>query len=245
MYHALIIDNDITQLNFVKTVLENRFPDIDFISADSFQNGMLYIKNPRFYFDFFLMDVCLEKANENAGIVLAEAIRKQLRYKYHPIIFLSSHIEYMCFAQNNLHCINYIQKPYHADTICQAVAALFTAPLCESGILLTNKDNSEIRITSSDIFYIQAHQKGIIIQTIQGDFFTRRYTLKVLETQFEQSPIFRCHKSYLVNRTAIKQYDRSSSTFYIKTLLKQLQKIPIGKSYQNIVTKRMCVKNYN
>lgn len=244
MYRALAVEDNTTQLTVIQQDLTKHFPDISIVPVSSFSQANFHIINPHEYFDFFLLDIDLGEDGEHSGITLAHNIRSQSRYSDTPILFLTGFIKDIQTAQNTFHCTNYLLKPYNTDTLCRSVSALFQAPIGNVSIILADEIGLNTKIKASDIFYAESNGKGILIHTIQGDFSTRRYTLTQLETQFHSSPVFRCHKRYLVNQNSIARYDKGKSILYLQTAFDEFVPISVGTTYCRIVNERMSVKNY-
>jgi len=59
--------------------------------------------------DIFYIDIGLKNSS---GLDLAIELRKTYKYEFSWIIFLTTHVEYITQAFKEVHCYDYILKPY-------------------------------------------------------------------------------------------------------------------------------------
>ena len=83
--------------------------------------------------DLFLIDIILDKQNRHdaSGMIFAERMRQLDRYKYTPIIFITSLVDQGLNALHNIHCYNYIEKPFDIQKVQQNIIDALGAPSAE------------------------------------------------------------------------------------------------------------------
>lgn len=78
----------------------------------------------------------------------------------------------------------------------------------EKLITLTSQNNSQtMQVTLTNIFYLEAQQNYVSICHFQEGKVEKtlfRNTIKEMEAQLQQTPFFRCHRSFLVNTELIQ-----------------------------------------
>lgn len=63
--------------------------------------------------DLFLVDIILDptKKNDNSGIIFADSLRQNSKYKLTPIIFITTLLGMETEMLKRIHCYDYIEKP--------------------------------------------------------------------------------------------------------------------------------------
>ena len=69
--------------------------------------------------DLFLVDIILDGSNANdvSGIQLVDSLRKYSHYEFTPVIFITSLVDQAMTAFHNLHCFDYIEKPFDFEKV--------------------------------------------------------------------------------------------------------------------------------
>jgi DNA-binding LytR/AlgR family response regulator len=166
------------------------------------------------------------------------------------IIFVTAFNEYAVKAFE-VNAMDYILKPVDNDRLKKSVARLLTPRRTDTGSknsILDKIDhvekyfkmNSEklvaidsdeiIMVKTSDIFYLEAQLKEIIIMTRHGKYVSRE-NLSQWEEKLKDYGFFRCHRSYIVN---IKHINKISPMFNNNYIIKQEGtplEIPISRNH--------------
>ena len=102
-------DNSIQRKNLIKMIYE----------AESKEEALKILQEV--YIDFFYIDISLKNSS---GLDLALELRKIEKYKFNWIIFTTTHIQYMIKAFKEVHCYDYILKPYDKDEVIKMTKLL-------------------------------------------------------------------------------------------------------------------------
>lgn len=229
MSTALIVEDNIEQMNSLRKKLSLSFPSMNYLCAYSYEEAISIIESNQI--DFFLLDVELVPGSmKNNGINIGEHIRSMPEHKHTPILFLTARADQISAAVNKTHCYNYLLKPYSYEVLINSVSELLDSPFieCESPLKLKDTNGIYFRIMPSDIIFIQAESKVLIIQTESEKTKTRRYTLAEVLTSLPEY-FCQCHKSFVINVKKIKTYDRSLGYINVK---KNNELIPVGRKYK-------------
>lgn len=230
MHRILIVEDDVTQLDLLKTTISEKYPDWVVKTAHNYASGKNLLDDSLLEnepFSLFLLDIQLSaEEGDRGGFFLAKEVRKHTAYFKVPILFLTAISDEGRFALSEFHCYNYITKPYTmADILLQLEQMLITGYL-ENTLELLDTNRILHRVHISDILTVESKSHTLTIYTQNnGNFVTRAYTLEkillVLGSDFIQ-----CHRRIIINKTHIRTYDKASKLIYLENRL-----IPVGRTF--------------
>ena len=107
-------------------------------------------------------------------------------------------------------------------------------------------DATKLILKKENLLFIQSADNYVEIHYLDNSEVKKyllRNSIKNLEVQFENSPLIRCHRSYMVNAINIQSAKKTTSGFELK--LKSLVEcvIPVSKSYSSLFKKYLT--NYS
>lgn len=235
---ALVVEDDVTQLNGVINILSDAFPDITLSYASDYDEAVELID--REAFDFYLLDIELNSANpEKTGIVLGEYIRSIKGNELVPILFLTALAYEAPNAINKTHCYDYLVKPYDREQLINSVTKLLDSPIMlEQPLRLKGIDGVYFQIYPNDIICIKSDRRTMNIYTIKRHLVTNNIRLEEL-LRLLPSYIIRCHKSYAINIHHIDNVDKQNAI--IKSTSPDCPFIPISRNYYKILVKELLI----
>lgn len=242
MVNILVVEDCKIQRKSLIHILLKTGLNVKIYEADN-ENESLEIAN-NVNIDLFFVDIDL---NKSSGLDLTLKLRKIQKYKLKWIIFTTSYINYMIQAFKEVHCYDYILKPYDAKKIIE-----LTKTLVENTHNKNYDDKSEkkavfnskgldIIISTSDIIFLESNIKNCIIHTKVGKFEISRLALKKALEIIEEPFILRSHKSFAINVnyiTKIEKYSVTSWNVYFKDY--KFNAI-IGLKYKKIINKALNI----
>lgn len=95
-------------------ILLNTNLDLKIYESDNYAESLTISKDLNI--DLFFIDIELK---ESSGLEFALEIRKMDKYKLSWMVFTTSHINYMIKAFKEVHCYDYILKPYEPGKITE------------------------------------------------------------------------------------------------------------------------------
>ncbi len=230
MHKVLIVEDDLTQLELLRTTINQKYPDwivkvaANYSSAKNLLDNSLFSNEP---FSLFLFDIQLSmEEGDRGGFFLAKEARKHSAYFKVPILFLTAISDEGSFALSEFHCYNYITKPYTMIDILHQLEQMLITGYLENTLELLDTNRILHRVHISDILTIESKSHTLTIYTKNnGSFVTRAYTLQkilsILGNDFIQ-----CHRRIIINKTHIITYDKASQLININNRL-----IPIGRTF--------------
>lgn len=166
-----------------------------------------------------------------SGLLLGEQIRTIDGYQLTPIVFITAIPVYELKAFRNIHCYDYIVKPFHEEK----VRKIFETIICHGAkkrhekptLRLEQKDYNYI-IDQNDIIYIESINRKVHITTIQERVPLSTYTLKGLLDDLTDDFV-QCHRAFIINTKYIEKVDKSNNLIMMKRIQTQ---VPIGRKYR-------------
>ncbi|SFD02799.1 LytR/AlgR family response regulator transcription factor [Clostridium uliginosum] len=222
MYSIILVEDDHIQRDILKKMLVSTYKFVKIYEADSESTALDIIEKNDI--NMFLIDVNLK---ESSGLDLAMKIRDILKYEFRPIIFLTTHMEYITQAFKQTHCYDYILKPYDKNKVYTMLNKLI---LNENNNLNKYKDEDEdkeivitlksgiyVGINIDDIFFIEVKDKNCEVNTINDIYITNNISLKKIMKLINCEYIIQSHRAFAVNRNyicKIEKLDAKLSTVY-------------------------------
>ena len=116
----MILEDNIMQLNALAEILETNLEKTHILKAPDYNTATALLTAHNIH--FFLLDVELEMGDPEAktGIDFGKHIRSLSKYRFTPILYITSIPNQIQVAVNDIHCQNYILKPYTTDELLKA-----------------------------------------------------------------------------------------------------------------------------
>lgn len=181
--------------------------------------------------DVVLVDIRL--FGEKSGLELAGTIQKQNPQL--PIVFLTSQYDARVSGKAlELNPSGYLVKPVQKESLWTTVELAYNKILSQNTApAIKFADGTKVfYLSANQIKYISSDHIYIVLHTTHSGEITLRMSLSEVEGLLEKANFIRCHRSYLVNKSYITQYDTHS--FFIDQI-----NIPISRSHKSEVKKLM------
>lgn len=182
-----------------------------------------------------------------SGVELISELRDQAPF----VIFTTAHSDYAAEAFN-LNAVHYLLKPFDQAKFNQAVdRAKERIVAKKSEEILTSiqdvfslkqndksyperipikVDDKIVLVPVSEIYFIEADKNYVSIN-LKDKTYRMRSTLNDLEEKLIPDSFVRVHKSFIVNKTYVKELEPTFNQEYI-IKLSSGKKIPTGKAYK-------------
>lgn len=202
----------------------------------TFDDGMDVLKYLQHHeVDAIFLDINIPSLD---GVLLAQNISK---FAHKPfIVFITAWKEHAVEAFE-LEAFDYILKPYQESRIIgmlQKLEAAWQQQSAPQAASQSNRENLTINLVKderiivtdiNDIYYAEAHEKMTFV-------YTRReaYVMPMNITEFchrlPESHFFRCHRSYCVNLSKIREIEPWFNNTYILRLRDLDFQVPVSRS---------------
>lgn len=104
-----------------------------------------------------------------------------------------------------------------------------------------NKGVLKLSIKLDNLYYIKAEDNYTVVNYNKNGVLNRymiRCKIQTIQDNFANTPLMRCHRTYIVNTMNIKVLRHESDGFYIDFDFPGIDPIPVSKTYTKEVVKR-------
>lgn len=104
-----------------------------------------------------------------------------------------------------------------------------------------NKGVLKLSVKLDNLYYIKAEDNYTIVNYTKNGLLSRymiRCKIQTIENNFSNTPLMRCHRTYIVNTQKIKVLRHESDGFYMDFDMDGIDPIPVSKTYSEAVVKR-------
>ncbi len=189
--------------------------------------------------DAFLLDINLNTAEENdaSGMTFAREVRQRPEYEFTPLIMITSVAGLEMRAYRELHCYQYIIKPFRKNEVMNLVRRLIASRQTQENKSVTvRKDGINYRIECEDIVYIQAVPRGICIHLRNEELRIPYTSIRQIIEKLPEESFLQCHRMNLINTMYIEYADIVNCMVKLKGVDEPLE---IGVTYKNAVKEFM------
>lgn len=209
MIHVLILEDDRSSLEALGKILSDYSTDICVHTASSYHEakGLL---DTDIQYGLFLLDVNLSGSDREdiGGILFAREVREQFRYTFTPIVMVTAVGAMEMQAYRELHCYQYIMKPFHREQVVEVVEKVLEKEKQEKPPSITvKKEGINYQVKCKDIRYIEAVPRGISIHMKQETWKVPYVTLRQMLQKVPKDVFVQCHRMYAVNKREVEYYD--------------------------------------
>lgn len=211
--NALIVEDNKIQRESLKKTLQQIDKDINVYEAED-KDEALEITS-RNNVDIFYIDIALKNSS---GLDFAMELRKIPRYEFSFIIFLTTHVEYITQAFKQVHCYDYLLKPYDIEEVVNMTKrfivhgdAIKNTPKDKEYVVFEISKCINVKIYVDEIIFIEVNLRICMIHTVNGVYKINRLALEKILRLINSGNIIQCHKSFAVNINHIRKIENVDS----------------------------------
>lgn len=209
MTYVMILEDDRASMEALAKILSEYSDDICVHTASSYKEakGLL---DADIQYGLFLLDVNLSgsKREDIGGILFAREVRERFRYTFTPIVMVTAVGAMEMQAYRELHCYQYIMKPFRREQVVEVVEkVLAKAKQEEPPSVTVKKEGINYQVKCEDIRYIEAVPRGIAIHMKEETWNVPYVTLKQMLQKVPRDIFVQCHRMYVVNKREVEYYD--------------------------------------
>lgn len=231
IYSCIAIDDEFPATQVIESYVK-KMPELQLINYFTNANEALLFMNNH-DIDILFIDIQMPEIN---GIEFIQSLRKK------PKVIFTTAYDNFAVDGFKLEAIDYLLKPFSFDRFAIAANKAIKQIELESNSQLRSKEDKEAFITVksnyklhkvklNEIDYIEG-LKAYISIFVNGRRLIVLESLKNLEDELPSDKFIRVHKSFIVPIQKIKLLDGNLLDIGSK-------KVPIGKSYKDIVLKEV------
>lgn len=237
MTRIMILEDSEDNLKALTIMVEKVSKDIVTVPVKSLEEAQDALENAKEPFQAFLLDINLDANNDEdtSGITVGKQIRLDPKYAFTPIIMITSLVNLELQAYRELHCYQYIVKPYNEEDIETVIKKLlFQMGETSEPFILVKTDGINYKVYCKNIIYIQAVPRGVNIVMNKSEMKVPYTSIKQLMEKLPEKFI-QCHRMYVINQDHIDNVDFVNGIIN----LKNSHQVEIGVTYKNEVRKKI------
>lgn len=187
--------------------------------ADNTAEAYKYAMEERI--DLFLVDIVLDNnvANDVSGVVFADKVRQIDRYRFVPLIIVTSLQDYKMSAFENLHCYGYIEKPFDFTKVRTTLSGALKYPIKderENRQLYYRKEGILYPIDIEKIVYMESVKRSTIVYLENDEIELPYKTCNSILHDLNEDDFLQCSRNIFVNRKYIKYVDEINRYVVLK-----------------------------
>lgn len=182
----------------------------------------------------FMLDIILkpgDKQRDNSGADFAQNIRNVSKYRFTPIIFLTSLYDAKMTMYSHIHCYKFIEKPYDYQEVEEVVRETMYYPVSHDRTkqYFYRCDGLLESVIISDIIYVESENQSLHVITKDGERHIPYKTLKSMKNEMDVDLFLQCNRTTIVNVNYIKSIDMANRYIYLADCDDVLEIGPIMK----------------
>ncbi|MBU5591226.1 LytTR family DNA-binding domain-containing protein [Clostridium sp. MSJ-4] len=240
MRNILIVEDDKSQREVLKKMLQEVDEGLNIYEASNKIEAINIYSNVSI--DIFCIDVHL---GDSSGIDLALDIRKIKRYEFSWMVFITTNVQYMLKAFKEIHCYDYILKPYEKEDIVNLTKKLISSAYMGNAVANERKSTVfeirkgiNVKIYVDEIIFIETNIRICTIHTKKRKYEIKGLSLKSAVELINHKGIIQCHKSFAVNIDEVRKVEGISSKVYEIYFEDYQEKAFLGYKFKNIFMER-------
>lgn len=205
----LVIEDNKAHMEALCKILNDLHKDIQIYCAYDVEKAFQISLEQHIH--LFLVDIILntQKPGDVSGLNFVREIRGISKYKFTPLIFITSLEDPKLYSYSQLHCFGYIEKPFSVaqvrDTVLSALD--FPTKADDERFVYFRKDGIVYSKCIKDIIYIESSRRKIIIHCINDELEIPYKTCEEILRELDSELFIQCSRYGIINRKYIEQID--------------------------------------
>ncbi len=214
----LIIEDNKAHMDALRKIVEElpRNTQI-YCASDAKQAFQLALEQ---HIHLFLIDIILsmQKPGDVSGLNFAKEIREISKYRFTPLIFITSLEDPKLYSYSQLHCFGYIEKPFNPTQVRDTILYALDFPIRtnDERCVYFRKDRIVHSVCIKDIVYIDISRRMVKIHCTQDELEIPYKTCEEMLQELDSSSFIQCSRYCIVNRKYIEQIDYTNRFIKLK-----------------------------
>ena len=221
MTKILILEDNIECLSAIVAMVKRVSDRVSAVPVNSLEEARRALKDAQQPFQAFFLDINLNVSDndDTSGITFAKEIRMIKQYAFTPIVMITSIANMELRAYRELHCYQYLIKPYNEDDIKQLVGKLLF--MSQSGetrdaYVLVKKSGVNYKLFCKDIVCIRAVPRGVNFVLTNEEIKIPYTTIKQLLEKLPKEKFIQVHRMCIINQDYIDYVDMVNGLINMK-----------------------------
>lgn len=234
----LIIEDNETHMDTLRKIIEDLPRNIQLYCASDAKEAFQLALEHQIH--LFLIDIILnmQKPGDVSGLNFAREIREISKYKYTPLIFVTSLEDPKLYSYSQLHCFGYIEKPFSVTQVRDTILSALDFPVNDNDerSIYFRKDRIVHSVCVKDIVYIEISRRKIKIHCVYDELEIPYVTCEEILQKLDSNSFIQCSRYCIVNRKYIEQIDYTNRFIKLKHVDSPIEMgIIMKKAFKNRV----------
>ena len=243
MTRILILEDSKECLNAITAMVGKVSERVCAVPANSLEEARAALdKEAQPPFQAFLLDINLRADDKDdiSGISFAREVRMRKEYAFTPIVMITSLANMELTAYRELHCYQYLIKPYNEEDIQKLVGKMLF--LSQQGdmtdaFVIVKKEGINYKLFCKDIVCIKAVPRGVLFVLLKEEMKILYLSIKQLLEKLPSDKFLQVHRMCVVNQDYIDYVDTVNGLI----LMKNGEQVEIGITYKNEIKKKLFI----
>lgn len=222
---VLIVEDNKVHIDALQKILTDLNRDLLIYCASDIQSALQIALEQHIH--LFLVDIVLDaqKPGDVSGLNLVREIRGITKYKFTPLIFLTSLEDPKLYAYSQLHCFGYIEKPFGCEQVRETVLAALEFPVKEEDdrCVYFRKDGIVYSVYVKDIIYIESSKRKLKIYCVNDELEIPYRTCEEILKDMDSASFIQCSRYCIINKNYIEQIDYTNRFVKLKNIEKPIE----------------------
>lgn len=207
--NILLVEDERVQREALASIIKSNFVDVRIYEAASKKEAIKIIDEKDIH--LFFIDIQLK---DSSGLDLAKKIRKYENHALTGIVFVTGELVHIIEAFKNIHCYDFIVKPYREKDIIKIVDVFLNSTPLKSikegrYSFIDVDSNISVKLYHNDIIYIEYINKCCNIHTISGLYNVKRTSLVKVLKSLKDEEIVQTHRSFAINMKYVTEIEKT------------------------------------
>lgn len=221
----LIIEDNKAHMQALYEIIQNLHRDLQVYCASDVKTAyQLALEN---HIHLFLVDIILntQKPGDVSGLSFAKEIRGITKYKFTPLVFITSLEDPKLYSYSQLHCYGYIEKPFSVAQVRDTILGALEYPVKEDDdrYVYFRKDGIVYSTYIKDIIYIESSRRKIKIYCTNDELEIPYKTSEEILQELDSESFIQCSRYYIINRKYIEQVDYTNRFIKLRYIDKPIE----------------------
>ena len=214
----LIIEDNVLHMDTLCKIIEESPVNIRVYCASDVKQAFQIALEQHIH--LFLIDIILnmQKPGDVSGLSFAREIRGISKYRFTPLIFITSLEDPKLYSYSQLHCFGYIEKPFSVAQVRDAILNALDFPIKndDERCIYFSKDSIVHSVCIKYIVYIEISRRKIKIHCTYDELEIPYITCEEMLQKLDSNSFIQCSRYCIVNRNYIEHIDYTNRFIKLK-----------------------------
>lgn len=229
--NILLLEDSEKSRKYLSNLLTEMNEDLNVMEADHIDRAYSYAM--QYTIDLFLLDIVINKDNygDVSGMVFATRIKELDKYKKTPVIFITSLEDPKLFAYSELHCYQYIEKPFDAKKTLEIISEALdlTQETPTEKFVFFRNEGIIFPIKTTNIIYIECDKPYTKIVMVDDILEINYRPINKILLDLDSQDFLQSSRSMLINKNYILSIDSVNNFLKLKN---SGDTLPLGLVYK-------------